>query len=48
MKSKGRVKLTCFKKLPCGVIDRFTVMVLVDKKDAAKKEYEAQGYKVNG
>ena len=48
MKSKGRVKLTCIKKFPCGVLDKFKVIVTVDKKDAAKKEYEAQGYKVVG
>ncbi len=48
MKPKGRVRLTCFKKLPSGVLDKFVVIVTVDKKDAAKKEYEAQGYKVVG
>ena len=46
MKAKGRIKLTCFKKLPCGVMDRFTVCVMADKKDSAKREYESQGYTV--
>ena len=46
MKSTGRVRLYCAKRLPCGVIDRFTVVVMTAKKDAAKKEYESQGYKV--
>lgn len=46
MKAKGRVKLYCVKILPCGVLDRFSVVVMESKKDAAKREYKAQGYKV--
>lgn len=46
MKAKGRITLTCTKKLPCGVIDSFTVVVMEGQKDAVKRKYEEQGYKV--
>ena len=46
MKAYGRVKLFCFKRLGHRNVDRFTVVVADGKKDAAKKEYERQGYTV--
>lgn len=42
----NRSSLLCVKFLRKGVVDRFTVIVPIEKKDAARKEYERQGYKV--
>ena len=47
MKAKHRVKLLCYKHLSKYVTDKFTVVVMEDKKDAAKREYERQGYQVS-
>ena len=46
MKMANRERLLCVKYLRRGVKDRFTVIVPIEKKDAARKEYERQGYKV--
>lgn len=46
MKMASRTRLICRKSLRSGVEDRFTVIVPIEKKDAARKEYERQGYKV--
>lgn len=46
MKMASRIRLFCMKTLRNGVEDRFTVIVPIEKKDAARKEYEIQGYKV--
>lgn len=46
MKRVGRVKLFCYKKLPCGVIDRFEVIVSEKDESAARAKYIAMGYKV--
>lgn len=46
MKKANRIQLFCMKFLRIGVIDMFTVVVPIEKKDAARKEYERQGYKV--
>jgi hypothetical protein len=48
MKPTNRIRLTVIKKLPCGVIDRFTTVVMAGKKDAVKKQWESQGYRVIG
>lgn len=47
MKKEGRVVLTCTKKLPNGITERFTAVVLSQKVSDAKKNYESQGYKVS-
>ncbi len=46
MKRAGRVKLFCYKKLPCGVIDRFEVIVSEKDESAARAKYATMGYKV--
>lgn len=46
MKRANRVRLNCRKKIRYGVIDHFHVIVTEANKDAAKKEYERQGYTV--
>lgn len=46
MKIVGRVKLFCYKKLPCGVIDRFEVIVSEKDESAARARYSSMGYKV--
>lgn len=46
MKKEGRVTLRCDKFLPCGVIDRFTVVVSDKVKNDAKLKYQAMGYNV--
>ncbi len=46
MKRVGRVKLRCSKRLRRRVYDTFFVVVASGKKDAAKAEYERQGYSV--
>lgn len=43
MKRIGRVRLYCSKKLSCGVMDNFEVVV--SEKDA-KAKYKSMGYKV--
>ena len=46
MKRYGRKILRCSKKLPSGVWDRFTVVVLSNDYDTARRNYEAMGYTV--
>lgn len=46
MRGYGRKKIYCSKKLPCGVYERFWVVVASADYDAAKKKYESQGYAV--
>lgn len=46
MKAFGRKIIYCSKKLPCGVWDRFSVVVASSDYDAAKKKYESLGYEV--
>lgn len=47
MKKQGRTTLVCRKELSCGVMDMFEVVVASSEKDAAKKNYESQGYHVS-
>lgn len=47
MKRKGRVTLCCVKKLPCGVIDRFRVVVPEKEAGEAKAKYKSMGYEVH-
>ena len=47
MKVFGRKRIYCSKKLPCGVWERFCVVVSSSDYDASKKNYESQGYKVS-
>lgn len=47
MQAKGRVTLSCSKKLSSGQIDSFRVVVKLTDKDVAKKQYENQGYNVS-
>lgn len=47
MKKEGRVRLTCYKTLPSGHIDRFTAIVMAKDVQDAKKMYESMGYKVS-
>lgn len=46
MKKEGRVTLSCSKKLPSGVVDRFTVVVAEKSKSDAKNRYKSMGYEV--
>lgn len=46
MERKKRVTLICYKNIIGDVYDRFRVVVSADKKDAAKSEYQRQGYHV--
>ena len=46
MKRAGRVTLYCAKKLPCGVIDRFRVVVSEKEEGVAKSKYKSMGYVV--
>ena len=46
MKSYGRAKLYCWKKLRCGVIDHFYVVVRFADKEDTKKKYKDMGYEV--
>lgn len=47
MKKQGKVILICKKKLNCGVMDMFEVVVKMDEKDSAKIKYESMGYAVS-
>lgn len=47
MKKQGKVILICKKKLNCGVMDMFEVVVKTADKDSAKKNYESMGYTVS-
>lgn len=42
----GRVRLVCYKKLPCGVIDHFEVIVSEKDEGAARAMYSSMGYEV--
>ena len=44
MKAENRKKLVCSKLIRGKIIDAFTVIVLSDIADDAKKNYESQGY----
>lgn len=46
MKKEGRVVLTCTKKLPNGITERFTAVTFANKVSEVKKNYESQGYRV--
>ncbi len=46
MKAINRVMFVCFKKLPCGILERFSVIVMAQDEAAAKKKYESEGYTV--
>lgn len=46
MKKEGRVTLLCSKNLPCGVVDRFSVVVAEKSKSEAKNKYKSMGYEV--
>ena len=46
MKRYGRVILRCSKQIVGRVYDHFDVVVSADKKEAAKSEYQRQGYSV--
>lgn len=46
MRRIGRVILRCSKKIVGHVYDHFDVVVSADKKEAAKSEYQRQGYYV--
>ena len=47
MKREGRVALYCVKKLPCGVVDRFSVVVSEKEEGQAKAKYKSMGYEVH-
>lgn len=42
----GRSKITCTKKLPNGITERFEVVVKTEDVDKAIKKYKEQGYTV--
>lgn len=44
MKRIGRVRLMCYKKLPCGVMDHFEVIVSEKDESAARARYSSMGY----
>lgn len=46
MKRELKVILYCIKKLPCGVIDSFMVVVSKKEEGAAKARYKSMGYEV--
>lgn len=46
MKAENRTKLLCSKRIKGKVIDAFTVVVVSNMADDAKKNYESQGYVV--
>ena len=46
MKAYGRKKLLCSKKLPCGIMEKFSVICASADYDSAKRKYEAMGYTV--
>lgn len=46
MKRIGRVRLYCSKKLSCGVMDNFEVVVSEKDEKDAKAKYKSMGYKV--
>ena len=48
MKRENRIRLHCRKQIKGRIYDRFSVVVNGSNKDAAKKEYERQGYTVFG
>lgn len=47
MRVENRAKLLCSKYLKGRSCDEFTVVVTQNNRDAAKKEYERQGYQVS-
>ena len=47
MKKVNRTTLFCAKKLQCGVLDKFEVVVKSQIKEEAKKRYESMGYAVS-
>lgn len=46
MKKTNRIKLYCYKTLPCGMVESFTVIVIEQNIDATRKKYESEGYTV--
>lgn len=44
MKKHNRVRILVFKILPCGVKDRFEVIVNKNDLSSAKQKYESIGY----
>ena len=46
MKAENRAKLRCYKHIKGSIYDSFTVTVSAGNVDAAKSEYERQGYTV--
>lgn len=46
MKAENRAKLRCSKQIKGHIYDSFTVVVSAGNVDAAKNEYERQGYTV--
>ncbi len=46
MNRTGRTKLPCRKEVAKRIYDKFEVVVKTINADAAKKEYERQGYTV--
>lgn len=44
MKSDNRTRLICFKTLPCGVREKFGVVVMTQNVAAAEKRYSSEGY----
>lgn len=46
MKAENRVKLHCRKQIKGNIYDSFEVVVSAGNVDAAKNEYERQGYTV--
>ena len=46
MTKLNRTTLFCTKKLPCGVLEKFEVVVKSQIKEEAKKRYESIGYRV--
>lgn len=47
MRIIGRVVLCCYKKLPCGVLDTFRVIVSEKDEGTAKEKYKSVGYEVH-
>ena len=46
MNKENRKTLFCAKKLSCGVLEKFEVVVKSQIKEEAKKRYESMGYAV--
>lgn len=47
MKKDDRITLVCVKNLPNGIVERFEVNVMKDKREQFVRDYESRGYSVS-